>query len=975
MPNISRLARRFLAVLISLTFAIILPHASGSDPFSPWPAARRYTRTEAFLAPLTPLARMEPLVSGAGLSLCQISDTVYRADGSPAQGTVVILWPAFTTADGQPVAPGILTVSLGPNGEFNAGLAPNTGASPAGAYYRATYKLNDGTTNSEYWVVPATQTTTIAAIRSKLVPANQAAQFLTRDFADSNYMNLTASQTVAGAKTFASSPAVPDPVNPTDAASKAYVDANSGGSANLASPPPIGNVAPNTGAFTTLDSVPNAAAFPGADPCAKINAAIASLPSTGGAVDARGFQGTPSCAATLLIDRYVNLLFGSLRLTLNGNPGIQITTLQPPVISGAGWKYMYNSTNGNGTVLISGIAAPMIVDLASSGPQWKNLELNGNNIGTVGVLSQPNGGGGFLFEDVHVHNFVYTGIIAPGTGAFKGRIMINDNGGDGLLIGSTPTLEGDTEIANNGGNGIHTIGESSILKSPNIDKSGLNGIYVDGRVPPTTWVANTTWISPSLIKPSTGNSGNFYYYSENVNCTTGSSAPAWPQTIGATVTDGSCIWVNLSTFNNNQAPVAGVASNVMLNNAVVLRSGAAAAAYGYAADNIRFEGSSVANATCSWNSITGGSVGMGSADNSYNANGLHLLNCGYTTISNLVHLGRSYSNTVTPSDGYGLILENSFDNLVSNFQSTWSTRSPVKLIRATANQLANITAICWSNSSVTGLDAYGLQIDSASAQNQITNLLLDTQCSRPNEKGLYNRGTLTYLDNYQLKPQTVLATLDDVGSATLTNAHGRQANVPVEFDVAGTPALTIDANGKTTLYGDVSLRDIPGHEYFVSKYSSIQAAITAAYNNGAVLGTVIDDRTTPYTGPGFTLYDSVTLKLAPTTYTINATVTYNNGNNNVTAGIVALPGARLIGSSTSTNHGTIVTAANGLNADLIATSTVGTGIAATAQWWHWGGFENLRVIGNGANQTAGNCFNIENMGETAFLRTIEVSGC
>ena len=151
--------------------------------------------------------------------------------------------------------------------------------------------------------------------------------------------------------------------------------------------------------------------------------------------------------------------------------------------------------------------------------------------------------------------------------------------------------------------------------------------------------------------------------------------------------------------------------------------------------------------------------------------------------------------------------------------------------------------------------------------------------------------------------------------------------------------------------------------------------LTAAYNNGTVLGEVIDDRTSPYTGPGFILYDSVTLKLAPTTYTINATVSYNNGNNNVVAGIVALPGARLIGSSTSTNHGTIVSPANGLNADLIATSTVGTGIGSTAQWWHWGGFENLRVIGNGANQTAGNCFNIENMGETAFLRTIEVSNC
>ncbi|MFZ0914471.1 MAG: hypothetical protein WBQ76_17440 [Candidatus Korobacteraceae bacterium] len=173
----------------------------------------------------------------------------------------------------------------------------------------------------------------------------------------------------------------------------------------------------------------------------------------------------------------------------------------------------------------------------------------------------------------------------------------------------------------------------------------------------------------------------------------------------------------------------------------------------------------------------------------------------------------------------------------------------------------------------------------------------------------------------------------------------------------------------------LTFQNIPGVEFLVSRYASVQAAINAAYNSGTVLGAVIDDRTSPYTGPGFILYDSVTLKLAATTYTINSTVTYNNGNNVVTAGIVALPGARLVGASTSSNHGTIITAANALNADLIATSTVGTGIGSSAQWWHWGGFQDLRVTGNGANQTAGNCFNLENMGETAFLRTIEVSGC
>ena len=77
----------------------------------------------------------------------------------------------------------------------------------------------------------------------------------------------------------------------------------------------------------------------------------------------------------------------------------------------------------------------------------------------------------------------------------------------------------------------------------------------------------------------------------------------------------------------------------------------------------------------------------------------------------------------------------------------------------------------------------------------------------------------------------------------------------------------------------------PGREYFVSTYGGIQAAIDAAYNNGSVQGEalVIDDRTAPYSGPGFIARDSVTVKLAATTYTITGTVAYNNGGSNVTA--------------------------------------------------------------------------------------------
>ncbi len=178
----------------------------------------------AAFAGWTAEASIRHAMAPSGPALTQILDTVYRADGSPAQGTVVISWPAFTTAAGQAVTPGTLTVTLDPSGGFNASLAPNAGATPAGTYYKAIFKLDDGTTDSELWSLPAVEQTTIGAIRATLAPASMAAQYLTRTFADANYVSLASTQTIAGAKTFTLAPTVPTPVNPTDAANKAYVD-------------------------------------------------------------------------------------------------------------------------------------------------------------------------------------------------------------------------------------------------------------------------------------------------------------------------------------------------------------------------------------------------------------------------------------------------------------------------------------------------------------------------------------------------------------------------------------------------------------------------------------------------------------------------------------------------------------------------------------------------------------------------------
>jgi hypothetical protein len=106
----------------------------------------------------------------SGPTLTTVNDVVYRADGSTATGTLVISWDAFTTADGKAVPAGQMSATLSSTGALNVALAPNEGATPSGSYYEVVYKLDDGTTSTEYWTVPATSPTTIAAIRAVVEP-------------------------------------------------------------------------------------------------------------------------------------------------------------------------------------------------------------------------------------------------------------------------------------------------------------------------------------------------------------------------------------------------------------------------------------------------------------------------------------------------------------------------------------------------------------------------------------------------------------------------------------------------------------------------------------------------------------------------------------------------------------------------------------------------------------------------------------
>ena len=161
-----------------------------------------------------------------GPALTTVSGTVYRADGTAASGTVLISWPSFQTAEGDAVAAGNLSVTIGPLGVFTAQLVPNVGASPAGTYYVVVFQLDDGTVRTEYWAVPATSPTTIAAVVTtpgtglgNLVATQQYVNAV-----NATVVHLAGTETITGTKQFTAPPSLPTPVGTTDAANKGYVD-------------------------------------------------------------------------------------------------------------------------------------------------------------------------------------------------------------------------------------------------------------------------------------------------------------------------------------------------------------------------------------------------------------------------------------------------------------------------------------------------------------------------------------------------------------------------------------------------------------------------------------------------------------------------------------------------------------------------------------------------------------------------------
>ena len=147
---------------------------------------------------------------------------------------------------GQAVAADSITVAIGTDGFMSVNLAPNLGATPAGEFYTAVYDMSDGTTSTQYWVVPAAANATLAAVQAQVMPAAQAVQTVSKAYVDQAIAELSASSGLSASGGTLTGPLYlsGDPTQPLEAADKHYVDTQVATAVPLAG----GNM---TGALTT----------------------------------------------------------------------------------------------------------------------------------------------------------------------------------------------------------------------------------------------------------------------------------------------------------------------------------------------------------------------------------------------------------------------------------------------------------------------------------------------------------------------------------------------------------------------------------------------------------------------------------------------------------------------------------------------------------------------------------------------------
>jgi hypothetical protein len=170
-------------------------------------------------------ANLVQMAGAQAVSTTTVQGTVYLANGQAGSGTLHLSWPAFTTANGQAVAADSMTVAIAADGFVSVNLAPNLGATPAGLYYTAVFYMSDGTTSTQYWVVPSAAQASLAQVQSQLMPAAQAVQAVSKAYVDQSIAALGQSSLTGTGGTLSGPLYLSgDPTQALQASDKHYVD-------------------------------------------------------------------------------------------------------------------------------------------------------------------------------------------------------------------------------------------------------------------------------------------------------------------------------------------------------------------------------------------------------------------------------------------------------------------------------------------------------------------------------------------------------------------------------------------------------------------------------------------------------------------------------------------------------------------------------------------------------------------------------
>jgi len=344
-----------------------------------------------------------------------------------------VSWPAFTTASNQAIAAGKLAADIGSDGFVTVNLAPNLGSMPAGLFYTAIYHMSDGTTSTEYWVVPAAAQAMIGQVRSQVMPAAQAVQAVSKAYVDQAIQSIAQGNlTATGGQLTGPLYLNGDPTQSLQAADKHYVD-----SAFSQAVPLAGGIV--TGSLTArqLGAAYQVDQFAGADFGSKLQACVGAISSVyGGTCDARNFSGNLSMASDLTIST-ANLTIMLPCATISTPKQIVVTTGTRNVsIRGCSLRGASNASGSHGgTVLLySGAGAALQVGDPSYSADTLGFHLD-NILVNVTASSSPSTQAiaAYRAQEIDLEslyllgNSNQTGLTLDGTGNYTGGTFYDNH--------------------------------------------------------------------------------------------------------------------------------------------------------------------------------------------------------------------------------------------------------------------------------------------------------------------------------------------------------------------------------------------------------------------------------------------------------------------------------------------------------------------------------------------------------------------